>query len=140
MKRTASAMLCIDWSAMTERVSTVADWGVSRAACPSSVAVRDVVAAYPARRVRSAVTRTLASSRARVRLASESGGTAGIGDRPPLLLRSCWRRDRRENPCSENGGRRTNEGIGSIFVWITDMTSGKTHFAPPTRAYVIDRV
>ena len=45
MKRTASAMLCIDWSAMTERVSTVADCGVSRSGVSVFVAVRDVVAA-----------------------------------------------------------------------------------------------
>jgi hypothetical protein len=45
MNRTASAMLCIDWSAMTERVSTVADWGVSRRGVSVFVAVREAVVA-----------------------------------------------------------------------------------------------
>jgi hypothetical protein len=37
-------MLCIDWSAMTWLVSTVADCGVSRSGVSVFIAVRDEVA------------------------------------------------------------------------------------------------
>jgi hypothetical protein len=112
---------------MTERVSTVADWGVSRSGVSVFVAVLDAVAAYPALRARSATTRIRANSGARVPGASESAGRAESGAVLPCSCDSAREvtdvRTARERRATANVRR-----IGSIFVWITDMTFGETAF------------